>query len=99
MARIGARALRTSNVALVIRRTIYLHGTSSESFMSNKKWLLHELKHIEQYERYGVVRFLLLYLMQTIGYGYYNNRFEAEARNSENDAYMLTKYSIKKGRN
>lgn len=97
-ARIAASVLHTDDVAVVIKRTIYLHGTTCENFMSNKKWLLHELKHVEQYERYGVVRFLLLYMLQSIRYGYYNNKLEEEARQAANDTDLLTAYNIKKGR-
>jgi hypothetical protein len=51
--------------------------------MANRKWLLHELKHVEQYQRYGAIRFILLYLYETVRRGYHNNRFEVEAREAE----------------
>jgi hypothetical protein len=41
------------------------------------------LKHIEQYRRYGIARFIVLYLVESIKKGYYNNRFEIEARKAE----------------
>lgn len=39
----------------------------------------HELVHWEQYNRYGVVGFYLLYLYYTIKYGYWENPMEIEA--------------------
>jgi hypothetical protein len=83
LARIAAYKLRTKQCAIVINRTIYLHNTSRENFMANRKWLLHELKHVEQYQRYGAIRFILLYLYETVRRGYHNNRFEVEAREAE----------------
>ena len=83
LARIAAYKLKTKQCAIVINRTIYLHNTSRENFMANRKWLLHELKHVEQYQRYGAIRFILLYLYETVRRGYHNNRFEVEAREAE----------------
>jgi len=83
LARVAAYKLETKQCAIVINRTIYLHNTSRKDFLANKKWLLHELKHVEQYQRYGTIRFVILYLYETIKRGYRNNRFEVEAREAE----------------
>ena len=66
-------------------KTIYLHNTSQAAFLNNKQWLRHELKHIQQYQRLGFIIFLLLYFIETIKHGYYNNKYEVEARTAEND--------------
>lgn len=86
LARLAAYKLKTRQCAIVINHTIHLHNTTRRDFMANKKWLLYELKHVEQYQRYGVVRFILLYLYDTIKKGYRNNRFEVEAREAERQA-------------
>ena len=83
LARIAAYKLKTKQCAIVINCTIHLHNTSREDFLVNKKWLLHELKHVEQYQRYGTIRFVILYLYETMKRGYRNNRFEVEAREAE----------------
>lgn len=83
IAKLAARKLKTKNCAIVIGNTIHLHNTAREEFMANRKWLLHELKHVEQYQRYGVLRFIVLYLYETVKRGYRNNRFEVEAREAE----------------
>ncbi len=83
LARIAARKLGSRQVALVMGRTIHLHNTSKEEFLSNSRWVRHELQHIRQFMRYGMITFLFLYLWESIRKGYYNNRFEVEARESE----------------
>jgi len=84
-AKIAARKLHSDTVALVLGNTIHLYNVSKQDFLSDKKWLKHELKHIDQFRQYGTLPFLLLYLMKWIKHGYTNNRFEAEAREAEND--------------
>ena len=83
IAKIAAWKLGADKVAIVMNKTIHLHNTGRLEFLQNKKWLLHELKHIEQFNRYGFFRFILLYLYESIRHGYTNNRFEAEARAAE----------------
>ncbi|MFT3846605.1 MAG: DUF4157 domain-containing protein [Lacibacter sp.] len=83
LALFAAKKLKANRVAMVIGKTIHLHNTKREDFLNNKRWLKHELAHIEQYKRYGLLKFLLLYLWYSIKYGYYNNPFEVEARKAE----------------
>ena len=85
VALIAAKILQAKQVAIVFGKTIYLHNTSQAAFLNNKQWLRHELKHIQQYQRLGFVIFLILYLIETIKHGYYNNKYEVEARAAEND--------------
>lgn len=94
IAGIAATVLKTRRVAIVINRTIHLHNTTQKDFVNNKPWLLHELKHVAQYEQYGTVRFILLYLYESVRKGYANNRFEVEARTAEYDTAALNKYML-----
>lgn len=55
---------------------------------------MHELKHVEQFEREGWFRFLWLYMLDYLKAGYYNNRFEIEARNAETEEGLLFKYDL-----
>ncbi len=82
---VAAKLLKTNQVAIVFGNIIYLHNTTKQAFEANKPWLKHELKHIEQYQQLGYWRFILLYLIETLKHGYYNNRFEIEAREAETD--------------
>jgi hypothetical protein len=83
LARIAAYLLRANQLAMVIGSTIYLHGVDVNTFRANASWVRHELCHVEQYRRYGVVPFLCLYLWESMRVGYYRNRFEVEARAAE----------------
>lgn len=82
----AALKLRTNAVAIVLGKTIHLHHTSKVDFLQNKKWLLHELCHVKQYRQHGFFGFILKYLFESIRHGYYNNRFEIEARNASEQA-------------
>ena len=94
IAKLAARKLRSRCVALVLGNTIHLHNTTAKDFLSNKQWLLHELKHVEQYSRDGFWRFLWKYLIESVKKGYRNNRYEVEARAAENDGQLLNDYII-----
>jgi hypothetical protein len=86
LARLAAWKLGVPNVAITLGRTIHLHGTDRLALLSDPCWLRHELKHVEQFRRYGFLRFIGLYLAESIRVGYYNNRFEREARAAVLDA-------------
>ena len=83
LARIGAWKLGTSRMAMTIGNTIHLHNTSKQEFLEDQRWVKHELKHVEQYQRYGFIGFIWKYTIESILRGYYNNRFEIEAREAE----------------
>ena len=42
--------------------------------------VLHESKHVEQWTRIGFFKFPYLYIKECIAKGYYNNKYEVEAR-------------------
>jgi aspartokinase len=94
LAKCGAKVLKVNNVALTIGSTIYLHNASKEELILNKTWLSHELVHVKQYEQLGVIRFLILYLIECVLKGYYNNKYEIEARAKENEFNILTEFEI-----
>jgi hypothetical protein len=94
LAAIAANRLKTKRVALVLGHTIHLHGATIKEFIINKPWLLHELKHIQQYRRLGTISFLWQYLLESIRHGYLNNRFEIEAREAEQEETLLLQYDI-----
>jgi len=85
IARIAAWKLKTSKVAIVIGKTIYLHNTARLEFLQNKRWVLHELKHVEQFRRHGFMIFIFLYLWESMRHGYSNNKYEIEARAAESN--------------
>jgi hypothetical protein len=83
LAKIAAKKLRSNSVAMVLGNTIHLHNTSKEAFLQNKKWLKHELCHIQQFKQHGYGGFIVKYLWESMKKGYYNNKYEAEARAAE----------------
>ena len=82
-ARIAARQLKCKTVAAVFGRTIHLWNVSREDFLQKTPWVIHEVEHVKQFQRYGFMRFSVLYLFEYTRNGYYNNRFEVEARVAE----------------
>lgn len=89
MAKIAARKLKEKKVAMVLGKTIHLHNTSKSEFLLNKRWLRHEIAHVKQYKKFGIMQFLFMYLMESFNNGYDNNRFEVEARIKERDLTIL----------
>ncbi|MBK6992918.1 MAG: hypothetical protein IPH34_14310 [Chitinophagaceae bacterium] len=47
------------------------------------------LQHVKQYKQHGSVGFVCKYLFDWMKNGYYNNRFEVEARESEKDKTLM----------
>jgi hypothetical protein len=82
-AKIASYRMGGDAIAMVWGRTILLHGTTKDQFLSDHRWVKHELAHVEQFEKYGTTRFLFLYLYEWLRHGYTNNRFEIEARKEE----------------
>ena len=89
IARIAAWKLNCTKVAIVMGNTIHLYNTNRQEFLANTPWHLHELKHIEQFRRHGFTRFILLYLWESIRYGYTQNKYEREARAAEKEEQLL----------
>lgn len=83
LARIAARKLKASSVAMVLGNTVHLWGTSKENFLADECWVRHELCHIKQFREHGFIIFLIKYLWESLRRGYYNNKYEAEARAAE----------------
>jgi len=83
LARIAAFKLKTNAVAMVLGKTIHLYNTTEADFLKDKRWVKHELCHIKQFAQHGYIGFLVKYLWESLRKGYYNNRFEVEARQAE----------------
>ncbi|PSR54668.1 hypothetical protein AHMF7605_14700 [Adhaeribacter arboris] len=84
-ARVARMVLKSDNVAMVLGKSIHLSGVTKEVFLKNKAWLAHECCHIRQFQQYGFFKFLWLYLVESIKVGYYQNKFEVEARQAETE--------------
>ena len=84
VAKLAAFKLQTKSVAMVLGRTIHLHGTIKENFLANERWVKHELCHVKQFAEHGYLLFTIKYLWESLRVGYYNNKYEVEARSAEN---------------
>ena len=89
IARIAACKLKCKRVALTLGHTIHLHNTTRTEFLKDQDWVCHELKHVEQFRQYGLLPFTFRYITESIRKGYYNNRWEIEARLAEKDRHIL----------
>ena len=94
VAKLAARKLRYSQVAIVLGNTVHLHNTTKAHFMANRRWVIHELKHVEQFQEHGFVGFLWKYVVEYARNGYFQNKYEVEARLAERDEGLLNRYDI-----
>ena len=85
LAKLAARKLKQDKMAMVLGKTILLHDTTAQEFISNRRWMRHELAHLKQFQKHGYIVFLLKYLLESIRHGYYHNKYEREARAAEDD--------------
>lgn len=83
IAKIAARKLGSDNVAIVIGKTIHLHNVSKARFLEDKRWVKHELCHVRQFQQHGFAPFIFKYLWESMRSGYYQNKYEVEARDAE----------------
>jgi hypothetical protein len=95
-AKIAAAKMKADKLAIVFGNTIHLYNTSCYEFLSDKEWVCHELKHVEQYRQHGRMGFIAKYLFEWMKKGYTNNKFEKEARGSEADTSLLMKAAFSK---
>ncbi len=83
VAKLAAKKLKASAAAIVIGKTVHIYNVSKEEFLQNKKWVKHEACHLRQFRQYGYLLFIIKYLWGSVRHGYYNNKYEAEARKAE----------------
>ena len=84
-AKIAAWWLGVDNVAFTLGKTIHLYNATAQEFLHDTRWVKHELKHVEQFRRYGFISFVARYTIETVKKGYRNNKYEIEARMAEQD--------------
>jgi hypothetical protein len=81
LARIARLVLgRAPRVAMVLGQTVHLSGATRDEFLADPEWVAHEEVHLRQVRDLGTLRFLVEYLVESARVGYYQNKFEVEAR-------------------
>lgn len=93
-ARIAAWVLRGGKTAIVFGNTIHLHKWTVKEFLADKSIVCHEITHVLQYKQYGYFGFLRRYIWETVKHGYYNNRFEQEARAAEKNYALIDRVAF-----
>lgn len=83
IAKQAARIMKAKQLAIVVGKTIHLHNTPEAEFLKNERWLKHEMVHLQQFQQYGFLRFIFMYLWESWKVGYWNNKYEVEAREAE----------------
>lgn len=92
MARLASWKLKEQCMALTVGRHIFLWQVSKVDFLQADAWVAHELAHVRQYNKYGLLRFIAVYLWESFKKGYYLNRLEIEARRQSVDLSILDHY-------
>lgn len=69
--------------AITFGSVIHIYGCDVHTFLLNKRWVRHEIHHTLQYRTIGYISFLWKYVIESLIKGYYNNKYEVAARNSE----------------
>ena len=83
IAKLAAKKLSSKSVAMVLGKTIHLYGSTKENFLSDERWVKHELCHVKQFAEQGYIMFTVKYLWESLRVGYVNNKYEVEARAAE----------------
>lgn len=85
LAKLASLKLKKPSIAMVWGSKILLYGISKADFLKNEQWIKHEMAHVRQFQEHGFVLFLFRYIYETMKNGYYNNKFEVEARKAETE--------------
>jgi hypothetical protein len=93
-AKVAAHYMKADSVAMVIGKTIHLHNTSRERFLNKPRWVRHEIAHVYQWLELGYFRFAFKYILESFRNGYFNNKFEVEARLREDDLDIMKDVTI-----
>ena len=89
LAKLAAKKLHSTQMAMAFGNTIRLHNTSKEEFLKNITWVRHEVAHIHQSKKRGAIVFLLSYLLESFYVGYQFNKYEVEAVEMEKNEHIL----------
>ena len=78
LAKLAAKIKGEKKYAVTFGKTIFISGRK-EQFFGDIGWMRHEFTHVQQYKKYGVLRFLTLYLVYSLFHKYSEIPFEKEA--------------------
>jgi hypothetical protein len=82
IARLAARINGEKTYAITFGKTIFV-SCKKEDFYAKDWWVKHELTHVAQYEKHGILPFLSKYLYHSVFRRNSENPFEKEAEDAE----------------
>ena len=82
LAKVAAIINGEKTYAITFGKTIFV-SCKKEKFLAKEGWVRHELTHVAQYRKHGIVRFLFKYLYYTVFRRNTENPFELEAEAAE----------------
>lgn len=82
IAKIAAKINGQEKYAITIGKTIFIN-CKKEDFYSEPWWVKHEMTHVEQYQKHGILPFLSMYLFYSLFNSYDEIPFEKEAQHAE----------------
>ena len=82
IAKFLAKVKGEESYAITFGRTIFV-SCKKKDFLAKEWWVNHEVAHVEQYEKYGILRFFALYAYYSVFHKKSGNRFEIEAEIAE----------------
>ena len=82
IAKVVAKIKREEIYAITFGKTIFI-SCKKEEFLAQEWWVKHELAHVRQYEKHGILRFLALYTYYAVFHPKSVNPFELEAETAE----------------
>ncbi|MEP6948847.1 MAG: DUF4157 domain-containing protein [Ginsengibacter sp.] len=85
IAKLAAKKLRSKSVAIVIGNSIHIYNVTKQEFLQNERWVKHEMCHLRQFQKHGYFNFIVKYLWESMKHGYYQNKYEEEARRAEEE--------------
>lgn len=85
----GRMSGQQDKYAITFGKTIFV-SCSKEDFLAEDWWVRHEVTHVQQYKKYGIVGFLERYIVSSIFHSYREIPFEKEAISAEDEKTLAT---------
>ena len=82
LAKVVAKIKGEQLYAITFGKTIFIN-CKKEEFFNNQWWVKHELAHVRQYQKHGILRFLAMYAYYAVFHPKSINPFEIEAEVAE----------------
>jgi len=81
---VGRMSGQEEKYAITFGKTIFV-SCPKKDFLAESWWVRHEVTHVQQYKKYGVVGFLERYIVSSIFHSYRQIPFEKEALSAEEE--------------